>query len=133
MKRPASGMKDVCAICSTAKAAAGTTCSWASCARNGWSLTPKWLKPLQEPTGVRMNTNFKIDETILVAGLKLRPAKWNDLEGVTQLIYDTCAADGDTIVAVTADELKHEWETPGFELEQDAFLVETSQGQIVGY
>jgi mycothiol synthase len=52
---------------------------------------------------------------------------------VTRLIYEACAADGDRVVAVTADELKHEWQTPGFDLEQDAFLVETSDGHIVGY
>jgi mycothiol synthase len=80
-----------------------------------------------------MNTNFRADETILAADLKLRPVQWSDLENVTQLIYDVCAADGDTVVAVTADELKHEWETPGFELERDAFLVETHDGRIVGY
>ena len=52
---------------------------------------------------------------------------------MTQLIYDTCAADGDTVVAVMADELKHEWQTPGFDLDQDAFLVETGDARIVGY
>jgi mycothiol synthase len=29
--------------------------------------------------------------------------------------------------------LKHEWQTPGFNLERDAFLIETSDGRIVGY
>ena len=80
-----------------------------------------------------MNTKSKTEETILAPDLRLRSVQWSDLQGVTQLIYDACAADGDTIVAVTADELKHEWQTPGFDLEQDAFLVETSAGHIVGY
>jgi mycothiol synthase len=80
-----------------------------------------------------MDTKFKTDAAILDPGLKLRSARWSDLEAVTQLIYDACAADGDTVVAVTAEELKHEWETPGFELEQDAFLVETHAGHVVGY
>jgi mycothiol synthase len=80
-----------------------------------------------------MNTKYSMDETTLDPSLKLRPVKWSDLEAVTQLIYDACAADGDTAVAVTADELKHEWETPGFELERDAFCVETTDGHIVGY
>src|SRR5262245_58030546 len=80
-----------------------------------------------------MNTKHKTDETILEPGLKLRSVQWSDLNTVTQLIYDVCAADGDTIVAVTADELKHEWQTPGFNLEWDAFLVEASNGNVVGY
>ena len=80
-----------------------------------------------------MNTKFKADEMSLASDLKLRPVQWSDLQGVTQLIYDACAADGDTVVAVTADELKHEWQTPGFDLERDAFLVETYDGHIVGY
>lgn len=80
-----------------------------------------------------MNTKYKTDELILDPGLRLRSVQWSDLNTVTQLIYDACAADGDTVVAVTADELKHEWETPGFTLEQDAFLVEAYDGRIVGY
>ena len=72
------------------------------------------------------------EEIHLSPALTLRPAKWSDLEAVAQLIYDACAADGDTAVAVTSDELKHEWETPGFDLERDAFLVE-SDGRIVGF
>lgn len=80
-----------------------------------------------------MNTKLLIDETLLDSSLRLRPVKWGDLEAVAQLIYDVCAADGDTTVAVTPDELKHEWETPGFDLEQDAFLVEAHDGRIVGY
>jgi mycothiol synthase len=74
-----------------------------------------------------------IKEIDLSPALKLRPATWSDLEAVTQLIYDVCAADGDTTVAVTAEELKHEWRSPGFELERDAFLVETANGRVVGY
>src|SRR5215217_5276890 len=89
---------------------------------------------LLEPDGETiMNTKFKVDESMLDSSFRLRSVQWSDLNAVTQLIYDACAADGDTVVAVTAEELKHEWETPGFDLEQDAFLVETRDGQIVGY
>ena len=80
-----------------------------------------------------MNTKHSMDETTIDPSLKLRPAQWSDLEAVAQLIYDVCVADGDAIVAVTPDELKHEWETPGFDLVRDAFLVEDSDGYIVGY
>ena len=81
-----------------------------------------------------MHTNeINMEDSSLPETFKLRPAAWSDLEAVTQLIYDVCAADGDATVAVTSEELKHEWETPGFELERDAFLVETHDGRIVGY
>ncbi len=80
-----------------------------------------------------MDAKLSLSETLLDASLRLRPAKWDDLEAVTQLIYDVCAADGDTSVAVTPEELKHEWRSPGFNLERDAFIVETSDGRIVGF
>jgi mycothiol synthase len=80
-----------------------------------------------------MNTRMKTMETQLDPSLTLRPVAWSDLEAVAQLIYDACAADGNTAVAVTPDELKHEWETPGFDLERDAFLVESDDGRIVGF
>jgi mycothiol synthase len=79
-----------------------------------------------------MNTQAKLNE-LLDSTLKLRSARWSDLEAVAQLIYDVCAADGDAVVALTPEELKHEWETPGFDLERDAFLVEAGDGRIVGY
>ena len=80
-----------------------------------------------------MDAKLKTDETFLGPGLRLRPVQWSDLEAVTQLVYDVCEADGDTTVAVTSEEMKHEWETPGFQLERDAFLVETSDGRVVGF
>ena len=63
----------------------------------------------------------------------LRSVRWSDLNAVAQLIYDVCEADGDTTVAVTPEELKLEWQTPGFNLESDAFVVETTDGCIVGF
>jgi mycothiol synthase len=80
-----------------------------------------------------MNTNNVLDEITIDKDLRPRSVQWSDLEAVAQLIYEVCAADGDAVVAVTPEELRHEWETPGFSLERDAFLVETSNGQIVGY
>ena len=70
---------------------------------------------------------------MLDANLQLRPVRWSDLNAVARLIYDVCAADGDTSVAVTPEELKHEWESPGFNLERDAFLVESRDGRIAGF
>jgi mycothiol synthase len=76
---------------------------------------------------------IKPEGVSLSSELRLRPVKWSDLESVARLIYDVCAADGDTSVAVTPEELKHEWENPGFVLERDAILVETGEGRVIGY
>jgi mycothiol synthase len=79
-------------------------------------------------------TYFDNDQpAALKAGLTIRPVQWKDLNAVAQLIYEVCEADGDTTVAVTPDELKHEWENEGFNLETDAFLAETVDGRVVGF
>jgi GNAT superfamily N-acetyltransferase len=80
-----------------------------------------------------MNTEIKTTETLLTPGLNLRPARWADLKPVTQLILDVCTADGDPTVAVTPEELEREWKSPDFELEKDAWVMETAEGRIVGY
>jgi mycothiol synthase len=72
-------------------------------------------------------------KTYLDPSLTLRPLRWTDLEGVAKLIYDVCEADGDTTVALTPEELRNEWNTPGFNLETDAFVVETKDGRVVGF
>ncbi len=80
-----------------------------------------------------MDTNLLVHGARLDSNLRLRAAQWSDLETVAQLIYDVCAADGDTTVAVTPDELRHDWENPGLTLEKDAFVVATGDGRIVGF
>ena len=70
---------------------------------------------------------------IISPSLTMRSAQWADLDAVAQLIYDVCEADGDTTVAVTPEELANEWKNEGFNLERDAFLVETQDGRVVGY
>jgi mycothiol synthase len=86
-----------------------------------------------------MDTQIRTGETLigtstsLSAGLNLRPARWADVEQVAQLILDVCTADGDPTVAVTPQELEREWKSPDFELEKNAWVVETSDGRIVGY
>ena len=69
----------------------------------------------------------------LTASLTIRNARWADLKATAQLIYDICEAEGDTSVAVTPEDLTNEWEYEGFNPEQDAFLVETSDGRLGGY
>lgn len=80
-----------------------------------------------------MRTEFRNNETFLAPGLTLRSATWSDAEAVAQLIYDSCAAGGDAIVAVSAEELRHAWQDPAFSLERDSFVIETTDGRIVGY
>jgi mycothiol synthase len=63
----------------------------------------------------------------------LRAARWADLEPVAQLILDVCINDGDATVAVTPEELKSEWESPGFNLETDAWVMTAADGRVVGY
>lgn len=80
-----------------------------------------------------MATKLQTEKALLDPSLSLRPAQWADVEAVAKLILDVCTYDGDPTVAVTPQELAREWKNPGFVLETDAFVVETSDGQIVGY
>ncbi len=80
-----------------------------------------------------MNTPIKTVETILDTGLSLRPTQWADVKPVAKLILDVCTADGDPTVAVTPEELERDWKSPGFDLEKNAWVVETDDGRIVGY
>ena len=79
-----------------------------------------------------MNTKLAMD-TLLDPSLKLRPLKLSDAKPVAQLIYDACAADGDAILAESPEDLLHEWQNPGFNVETDGFIIETEDGRIVGY
>lgn len=80
-----------------------------------------------------MTTKLQAHNTSLAPGLRLRAAQWSDLEAVTRLILDVCSADGDPTVAVTAGELRNEWESEDFRLEHDSWIVETEDGRLVGY
>ena len=80
-----------------------------------------------------MNANVSIEKTLLDPSLRLRASGWKDAEGVAQMTYDACAAEGDAILAVSAEELRHGWQDPDFTLERDAFVVEAREGRIVGY
>ena len=50
--------------------------------------------------------------------IKLRLARWADVDAVAKLIYDVCEADGDVTVALTPQELKHQWHSEGFDPER---------------
>ena len=70
-----------------------------------------------------MNTKLSIDGTLLDSTLNLRSVKLSDAQAVSQLIHDACAADGDAILAVSPEELKHEWQDPQFNIEKDGFEI----------
>jgi mycothiol synthase len=69
----------------------------------------------------------------LEAGLHLRPAGWDDVEAVAQLILDVCTNDGDPTIAVSVEGLRDQWKASGFNLESDAWVVTTPEGRAVGY
>jgi len=63
----------------------------------------------------------------------VRPASWDDLEAVAELIRVVLTADGDAMSAVTAQELAREWKTEGFTLETDAWVAVSNAGQVLGF
>ena len=44
-------------------------------------------------------------ETSLAPDLKLRPAKWADLNAAVKLVLDVCTADGDATMATSPEDL----------------------------
>lgn len=80
-----------------------------------------------------MTSQTLLNETKLDSSLPLRAVRWDDVNAVAQLSYDLCEAMGDTSVAYTPEDLMNEWKYEGFDPEQDAFVVETRDGRIVGY
>jgi mycothiol synthase len=81
----------------------------------------------------KMNTNLSVDHAWIDPSLKIRSLNGSDAEAVAAVIYAACEAEGDTIAAVSAKELEHEWQAPDFNLETDSFAVETPEGRIVGF
>jgi mycothiol synthase len=76
---------------------------------------------------------LQTSDTLLSPDLKLRSVQLADAEAVAKLILDVCTADGDPTVATTPAELLRFWQGSDFNLETDAWLVESAQGQVVGY
>ncbi len=73
------------------------------------------------------------NETTTHNNLTLREVRWEDLAAITQLIYGVCEAEGDTAVAVSEEDLKNEWAFEGFDPQQDAFVLQTTEGKLAGY
>lgn len=61
----------------------------------------------------------------------MRAVRWDDVNAVARLSYDLCEALGG--VASTPEDFANEWKQECFIPEQDAFVVETRDGRMVGY
>lgn len=80
-----------------------------------------------------MTKQILANEKKLDVSLTLHAVRWDDVNAVAQLSYDLCEAKGDTSVAFTPEALANEWKYEGFNPEQDAFIIETDNQQIVGF
>jgi mycothiol synthase len=80
-----------------------------------------------------MKTKLSVGNALLDTSLSLRPLRMEDAGAVAELIYAACAAEGDAIAAMSAQELMQTWQVPGFHIGTDAFAVETPEGRILGY
>jgi mycothiol synthase len=80
-----------------------------------------------------MNANLQVGNTLLDPDLRLRPAHWSDAKAVARLTHDARAAEGDAALALSPEEVIHGWRAYDYDLDRDAFVVETSDGRIVGY
>ena len=84
--------------------------------------------PIGEPIMITPASSTPLDPA-----LALRAVQRADLQAIVQLIYQICEAEGDTSVATTPEELENEWDYEGFDPEQDAFIIQTETGNLVGY
>ena len=65
-------------------------------------------------------------------GYRMRPAAMDDVEAATNLInmyMQSLIGEDET----TVEALRHEWESPDFELSRGVHLIESPDGEIVGY
>lgn len=96
-------------------------------------MATTFMRDDEAPSETALQSLALIPSLRLDPDLNLRAAHWADLEPVAQLILDVCTKDGDPSVASSPEELRNEWEAPGFNLETDAWVVTASDGSVVGY
>jgi len=70
--------------------------------------------------------------TQTLEGIKTRPATRADAEVVSNVINAATLVDYGKAI-VTPDEMLHDWDQPGFNLETDSYLMLDAQNQAVGY
>lgn len=63
----------------------------------------------------------------------IRSARWDDAQAVAKIMYAVNESIGDAETSDSVEELEHNWKDPAFNLETDAFIAETQQGEVIGY
>jgi GNAT superfamily N-acetyltransferase len=69
---------------------------------------------------------------VLLHNLSARPPRLADLESVTELLI-ACDIVEDGLSNYTKEDLRSEWQQPGFKLDRDAWVIVTTKEQFVGY
>jgi GNAT superfamily N-acetyltransferase len=69
---------------------------------------------------------------VLLHNLSARPPRLADLESVTELLI-ACDIVEDGLSDYTKEDLRSEWQQPGFKLDKDAWVIVTTKEQFVGY
>ncbi len=69
---------------------------------------------------------------VLLHNLSARAPGLADLESVTRLLI-ACDTVEDGLSDYTKEDLRSEWQKPGFKLDKDAWVIVTTKGQFVGY
>jgi mycothiol synthase len=72
------------------------------------------------------------EKASLDPSLKLRPARWEDINAIANLSHEVAKMEGDASFVMTAEELANAWRSEGFLVERDVFVVETQNGRVVG-
>ena len=68
----------------------------------------------------------------LTGGYVLRPATWDDLQAVTDLV-NACSLHDLGVSDCEVEDMRREWETPGWDLNSATRVVLSPQGQVVAY
>ncbi|HOA22897.1 MAG TPA: GNAT family N-acetyltransferase [Aggregatilineales bacterium] len=71
-------------------------------------------------------------ENLLIASTIMRAPSFDDAEAVADL-FNASSLDVSGEREIDVNELRREWQTPGFDLARDARVVLTPEGQIIGY
>ena len=69
---------------------------------------------------------------VLLHNLSSRPPRLTDLESVTALLI-ACDIVEDGLSDYVKEDLRSEWQQPGFKLDKDAWVIVTTKEQLVGY
>lgn len=69
---------------------------------------------------------------VLLKNLTARTPDMEDLAALTEL-FGLCEKSEDSMVGSTLEELLAEWQRPDFHLANDAWVIVTTKGQIVGF